>query len=146
MKNENATEDKPLEFQDLLSEYIARIEKAEERRFHGEPIKGIITSEDLRIEPDPLTHGKVERHQIGWRVYQHTMFYTVIVRPGTEVPKHHHDEDVFRYCTKGSFEIDGRTIKEGMWVAVTAGTSYSIHTDEGYHAFVGYRMACGPIH
>jgi hypothetical protein len=133
-----------LEFEDKLSDYIRRIEEAEEKADLTSPI---ITSDNLPIEPDFCDD--IEREQIGWRLYQHQMFYIVKVKGGTKVPEHSHGEDVFRYIISGSLEIrvgeDAcRNVRAGQWVVVKSNTCYSISTPEGYVAMVAYQKACRP--
>jgi Cupin domain len=132
-----------LEFEDTLSDYIRRIEEAEEKADLTSPI---ITSDDLPIEPD--FRDDIEREQIGWRLYQHPMFYIVKVKGGTDVPEHSHDEDVFRYIISGSLEIRVgdvcRNIRAGQWVVVKSNSCYSISTSDGYVAMIAYQIACRP--
>lgn len=146
MPDETKTEETlpdPTEFEDTLSEYIKRIEEAEERAEEDADLKGgIITSRDLKIPA--LTRGPVKRRQIAWRLYQHPMFYIVKVDPDTRVEKHSHDEDIFRLMIEGSLTVNGMELKEGEWFVVTAGTPYEIETKCGYTVMAAYRMACKP--
>lgn len=138
-----ATDDLPetAGFEDTLSQYIKRIEEAEAK---ADPGHGIITSHDLEIPP--LTHGRIERHQIGWRLYQHLMYYLIKVEADTRVKKHSHNEDVFRLVTRGSLILrtnpDEMEFHEGEWFVVREGTEYEIETRTGYTALAGYKMAC----
>ena len=132
-------------FEDTLSQYIKRIEEAEAK---ADPSRGIVTFRDLEIPA--LTQGRIERRQIGWRLYQHLMYYLIKVEADTRVEKHSHNEDIFRLVTNGSLIL--RTNPEemefhaGQWFVVRQGTAYEIETRTGYTALAGYRMACKTEH
>jgi quercetin dioxygenase-like cupin family protein len=125
--------------------WIKRIEDAEAK---ADPSHGIVTFRDLEIPP--LTHGRIERRQIGWRLYQHLMYYLIKVEAGTRVEKHSHNEDVFRLVTRGSLILrtnpDEMEFHEGQWFVVLEGTAYEIETRTGYTALAGYKMACKTQH
>src|SRR2546423_824505 len=92
-----------LDFKDTLSEYIRRIEEAEKNANLDAPI---ITSHDLPVDLPPNAQSdNVKREQIGWRLYQHPMFYVVTVKEGRNVRQHSHREDVFRYIIDGCLNI-----------------------------------------
>jgi quercetin dioxygenase-like cupin family protein len=128
-------------FEDTLSQYIKRIEDAEA---NADPNHGVVTFRDLKIPA--LTRGRIERRQIGWRLYQHLMYYLIKVEAGTRVEKHSHNEDVFRLVTRGSLILrtnpDEMEFHEGEWFVVREGTDYEIETRTGYTALAGYKMAC----
>lgn len=134
-------------FDETLSHYIARIEKAEEEKKEVFQQK-VITSKDLPIEPKATRN--LSRTPILWRVYQHAMFYVDTVKCGTKVARHHHTEDIFRLVTNGSLTLHAGEEKEerehklaaGDWFLVRAGTPYHIDTPEGYTVLAGYKMAC----
>lgn len=156
-----------LDFEDKFSDYIRRIEEAEQKADLDAPI---ITSEDLKVEADVCEN--ITREQIGWRLYRHPMFYIVTVKKGTKVRQHSHEEDVFRYIIRGSLDIhvkeserEGsseicRSVSAGQWVVVRAHHSYRIEAgtgndededkdqddDErgGYVALIAYQMKCAP--
>jgi quercetin dioxygenase-like cupin family protein len=132
-----------LDFEDTLSEYIRRIEQAEENANLGVDLP-IITSKDLPVDLPPNAQSEnVKRKQIGWRLYQNPMFYIVRVKKGTKVRQHSHKEDVFRYIIRGSLDVHvkesekegsseiSRTIGAGEWVVVRANHSYRIEAGPG---------------
>jgi quercetin dioxygenase-like cupin family protein len=147
MPNESIATDNPetTEFEDTLSQYIKRIEDAEAK---ADLSRGVVTFRDLEIPP--LTDGRIERRQIGWRLYQHLMYYLIKVEAGTRVEKHFHNEDIFRLVTSGSLILrtnpDEMEFHEGQWFVVREGTAYEIETCTGYTALAGYKMACKTQH
>ena len=112
--------------EELLSTYIARIEKALKKVQH----KHVILSTDL---PNyVLGRGKTKRVPILWPLYEHSMFYITTLKAGTRVRTHQHAENVFCYVIDGEIDITVRkktySVKKGMWVAVRANTNYSLAT------------------
>jgi quercetin dioxygenase-like cupin family protein len=112
--------------EELLSTYIARIEKALKKVKH----KHVILSTDVRARP--IGRGNVKRLPILWPLYEHSMFYITTLKAGTRVRRHQHAENVFRYVIDGEIDITVKkktyTVKKGMWVAVRAHTNYSLAT------------------
>jgi len=112
--------------EELLSTYIARIEKALKRVQH----KHVILSTDL--PEHPLGRGRIKRLPILWPLYEHRMFYITTLKAGTRVRAHQHAENVFRYVIDGAIDITVRkktyTVTKGMSVAVRANTNYSLAT------------------
>ena len=106
----------------ITEQHIKRIEDAEAK---ADPSHGIVTFRDLEIPP--LTHGRIERRQIGWRLYQHLMYYLIKVEAGTRVEKHCHNEAIFRLVTRGSLILrtnpDEMEFHEGQWFVILEGTS-----------------------
>jgi mannose-6-phosphate isomerase-like protein (cupin superfamily) len=98
---------------ELLSAYIARIEKALKKVEQ----KHVILSSDLPIL---------------WPLYEHRMFYITTLAAGTRVKTHQHAENVFRYVIEGAIDVTVKektyTVKAGMWIAIRANTSYSLTT------------------
>lgn len=128
--------------EELLSTYIARIEKA----LKGFEHKHVILSTEL---PKYVIGRKVKRVPILWPLFEHNMFYITTIRAGTRVRTHQHAENVFRYVIEGEIDITvGRrtyTVKKGMWVAVRAHTNYSLRTRSNpTHAkvFTAYQYTC----
>ena len=111
--------------EELLSTYIARIEKALKKVAH----KHVILSTDL---PTYVIGRKTPRVPILWPLYEHSMFYITTLKDGTRVRTHQHAENVFRYVIHGEIDIIVKsktyTVKKGMWVAVRAHTNYSLTT------------------
>jgi quercetin dioxygenase-like cupin family protein len=111
---------------ELLSTYIARIEKALKKVEH----KHVILSTDLSEEP--LGHGNIKRLPILWPLYEHSMFYITTLKAGTRVQTHQHAENVFRYVIDGAIDVTVKEktyrVKKGMWIAVRANTNYSLAT------------------
>lgn len=64
------------------------------------------------------------------------------VSAGTTVKPHSHDEAQLRYIIKGSLTLNDKKYAAGDWVFVPTDVTYSIQTDEGYTALMGYGMAC----
>lgn len=128
---------------ELLSKYIARIEKALEKVKH----KRVILSTDL--PQHRLGHGDVRRLPILWPLYEHSMFYITTLAVGTRVPRHRHNENVFRYVIEGSIEVDAGErayyVSKGMWIVVRANTSYSLKTASNPHGAIilsAYQNQC----
>ena len=111
--------------EELLSTYIARIEKALKKVEH----KHVILSTDL---PHCVIGRKTPRVPILWPLYEHSMFYITTLKAGTRVRTHQHAENVFRYVIDGEIDITVKrktyTVKKGMWAAVRAITNYSLAT------------------
>lgn len=128
--------------EELLSTYIARIEKALKKVKH----KHVILSTDVHATPIGRRRNK---WPILWPLFEHNMFYITTLRAGTHVRTHQHDENVFRYVIEGEIDITvGRKtyrVKKGMWVAVRAHTNYSLRTRSNpIHAkiFAAYQYTC----
>ena len=101
--------------EELLSTYIARIEKALKKVQH----RHVILSTDL---PNyVLGRGKTKRVPILWPLYEHSMFYITTLKAGTRVRTHQHAENVFRYVIDGEIDITVRkktySVKKGMWAS-----------------------------
>lgn len=62
--------------------------------------------------------------------------------PNTQVASHSHDEAILRYVVRGSLTINGTAYREGEWVLIPAGHSYTIESEEGYFTLAGYGEAC----
>jgi hypothetical protein len=126
---------------ETLSTYIARIEKVQ-----GQMKKPIVLSTDVKIPILKDGDDKpIEKVTIAWPLYGINMFYIVTVPAEKHVPRHSHEEDIFRYIVKGSLVLNGSIqIKEGMWFVVKANTPYRIDTESGYTSFVGYQKVCKP--
>jgi|tagenome__1003787_1003787.scaffolds.fasta_scaffold20534225_2 quercetin dioxygenase-like cupin family protein len=106
--------------------------------------KPIVISTDVKI-PTLTDTGGIKKVPIAWPLYanEHKMSYITTVPAGTHVPRHSHDEDVFRLVTKGSLVLNGATeIKEGMWFVIKANTPYEINTESGYSAVAWYTWMC----
>jgi quercetin dioxygenase-like cupin family protein len=124
-------------FHDTFATYLARLEKVK-----GKTRKPIVVSKDIKMATLKAEKG-VERVPIAWPLHKHNLFYTVTVPPKTHIKRHSHNEDVFRYVTKGSLVVNGKIpVKEGQWFAVKANTPYDIHTKTGYTAVGGYTDMC----
>jgi len=124
-------------FHDTFAKYLARVEKAQ-----GKMRKSIVVSTDVKTAP-LLAQKGIKRMPIAWPLHKHNMFYVVTVPPNSRIKSHSHDEDVFRYLSKGSLVLNGSIqIKEGMWFVVKANTSYNITTKSGYTAVAGYQFEC----
>ena len=111
--------------EEKLSTYIARIEKIWPRIKN----KPVVLSTDVPQRPID-GRGGIKKVPIVWPLYQHNMFYIVTFPANTHIPRHRHDEDVFRYVIEGSLIVragkKSYEVDEGMWVVVRANTYYSI--------------------
>ena len=124
------------EVNETFATYLARIEKV-----LPQMKKPIVLSTEVKIPT--LRDGDIKKVPIAWPLYRHTMFYIVTVPANKHVPRHSHDEDVFRLILKGSLVVNRSIeIKEGMWFVVRANTPYEIETKTGYTAFNGYWFIC----
>jgi len=124
-------------FHDTFATYITRLEKV-----RGKMGKPIVVSKDIKMAPLKGKKG-IKRVPIAWPLHNHKMFYTVTVPPKTRIKRHSHNENVFRYVTKGSLVINDKIhVKEGMWFGIKANTPYSVKTDTGYVVIAGYTMEC----
>ena len=127
--------------EELLSTYIARIEKALRRVKH----KHVILSTDLPEVPIGRRKNKLP---ILWPLFEHNMFYITTLKPGFRVRTHRHAENVFRYVIDGEIDITvGRrtyAVTKGMWVAVRAHTNYSLAagSNPGAKIFAAYQYTC----
>jgi hypothetical protein len=126
---------------ETLSKYIARLEEVEPQLKEQ---KGIVFSDEVKIEDVDEGNPGIRKTPIAWPLYRHNMYYMVEVKPGTDVPRHSHEEDVFRLVTKGSLKINGINVEAGTWFVVRAHTEYEISTHEGYTCFSGYLFICLP--
>jgi quercetin dioxygenase-like cupin family protein len=130
--------------EEMLSTYIARIEKTK-------PLiknKHVVVSTDVPQRPIRGREG-IKKVPIVWPLYQHNMFYIVTFPPATRIPKHRHDEDVFRYVIEGSLIVTAENktyeVDEGMWIVVRANTEYSIaarSNPQACVALVAYTNGC----
>jgi glyoxylate utilization-related uncharacterized protein len=128
--------------EELLSTYIARIEKALKKVAH----KHVILSTDL---PTYVLGRKIPKVPILWPLYEHMMFYITTIKAGTRVRTHQHAENVFRYVIDGEIEIAVKRktyrVTKGMWVAVRAHTNYSLTTrgnSKGGSVCSAYQYQC----
>ncbi|MDQ6623339.1 MAG: cupin domain-containing protein [Verrucomicrobiota bacterium] len=131
---------------EMLSEYIAHLEKAEGQYKAAFRDQGIVLSTMAKSEP--LRQGGITRERILWRLYQYPMAYVVTVPKGQKVPEHFHDEDIFRLLIEGSLFVTVRQkeykISTGDWFVIREGTPYSIHTPDGYKCIANYVAMCKP--
>jgi hypothetical protein len=128
------------EILETLSTYIARIEKVQDQMN-----KPIVLSTDVQIPT--LKDGDIEKVPIAWPLYGVGMFYTVTVPKKKHIPRHSHDEDIFRYVIRGSLIInDSIKVSEGMWFVVRANTPYEIETESGYKVVARYGPICLTAH
>ena len=127
------------EINETFATYLTRLEAISDQLN-----KPIIISTDVKIPV--LRDGEddtIEKVPVGWPLYQHNMFYLVTVPPNKHIPRHKHDEDIFRLVVKGSLRLnDQYDLKPGMWFVVRANTPYEIHTTEGYTTIAGYIHNC----
>jgi hypothetical protein len=127
------------EIDETFSTYEARIEKAV-----ANVDKPIILSTEVKIAT--LTDiGDIKKIPVAWPLYTngHKMFYITTVPKGTRVPRHSHEEDVFRLVIKGSLVLNRSIhVKEGMWFVIRGNTLYEIDTETGYITLSGYRFLC----
>jgi len=127
--------------EELLSTYIAHIEKALKKVEHQQ----VILSTDL---PEERFGRRRNKLRILWPLYEHSMFYITTLKDGTRVRSHQHDENVFRYVIHGEIDIIVKsktyTVKKGMWVAVRAHTKYSLVARSNPHVklFSAYQYTC----
>lgn len=102
---------------------------------------GIVLSSELDLkalaEPSGLT-----RTPITWPLQDLNMFYVLDAPPCTDVPKHAHQSDIFRFVIEGELEINGHHVQTGTWMIVPKGTKYSITSKTGYKALVAYKDLC----
>ena len=104
--------------------------------------KKLIVSTDFQVEPFKEDRG-IRKTPLVWPLWDYKMFYTVDVPAGVTVPKHSHDESVFRILLSGSLTINGVKIeKPGTWYVVPAFTEYEIKTDTGYSVLSAYTSNC----
>jgi hypothetical protein len=123
---------------ETFSTYLARIEKVQ-----SQMKKPIVLSTDVSIPT--LWNGEdksIKKVPIAWPLYEHHMYYVVTVPAKKRVPRHSHQEAVFRFVVKGSLVINSIPVTEGMWFVVQANTPYEIDTETGYTTFAAYGPAC----
>lgn len=124
---------------EFLSDYTRRLEDVN----HAFSEKGIVVSSDVAESTDVLEEDwGITKKPIVWPLQDYKMFYLVNVPPGTEVPAHSHDEDVFRLIVDGSLTINDVPVHAGEWVVVKKGVRYVVKTDSGYTAMSGYTSIC----
>jgi len=105
--------------------------------------KDIVVSRDLDPDTEILEEDwGITKKPVVWPLQDYKMFYMVNVPPGTEVPAHSHDEDVFRLIVGGQLTINDVPVKAGEWVVVKRGVKYVVKTDTGYTAMSGYTSMC----
>lgn len=121
-----------------LSEYVARIEK----QAPAFAKKTLIVSSDCSVRPLKEAN-RVQKTPVTWPLWDYKMFYVVDVPPKATVPKHSHDEAIFRILISGSLTVNGVFIDTpGTWWVVPAFTEYEIKTDTGYKLLSGYVSHC----
>lgn len=129
------------EVNETLSVFAERIERLS-HQFKG---KEIIFSDE--IEKEFLLDADsqdTEKEPVLWPLYDRNMFYIVRTRPHSKIPRHSHEETVFRILLSGSLKINGRTVDQpGTWFVVREGVKYEIETEQGYVTLAGYGEACG---
>lgn len=129
---------------DLLEKLSTHIERIEDFMPEMEKMskEGLIISTDFDVEPYEEDRG-IRKTPIVWPLFDYKMFYTVEVPSKTTIPKHSHDEAVFRVLISGSLELNGRKIdKPGTWYVVPSFTEYEIKTDNGYVVISAYIHNC----
>jgi hypothetical protein len=121
-----------------LASYIKRVEKYAPELAK----KKLIVSTDFDVEPFKEDRG-IRKTPVVWPLWDYKMFYVVDVPPGVTVPKHSHNESVFRILISGSLTINGVKIeKPGTWYVVPAFTEYKIKTETGYSVLSDYTSVC----
>lgn len=124
---------------ETFATYLTRLEKLE-AQFQDKPI---VVSSDLIVPK--LFDGdddSIVKTRVAWPLHRHNMFYTVKVPGGKHIPKHSHEEDIFRYVISGALTVNGREIRTGEWFVIRNGTPYEIFTAEGYTTFGAYTSIC----
>jgi len=96
--------------------------------------KGVITSRDKgvaaaqrELKREGLPPG-VQSWQIPiiFRPTGDILSFITLMKPGATVPAHSHDHAVVRFVFKGSLKYGRVTLKEGDWMYVPAGQTYSV--------------------
>ena len=122
---------------ETLASYTKRVEKflpeLEKRK--------IIFSTDVKVTPFREDYG-VKKTPLVWPLWDYKMFYLVEVPAGTQIPKHAHDEAVFRLVVEGSLTVNGKEVRAGTWFVVNKYVPYEIATETGYKALGGYTSIC----
>ena len=126
---------------DLLEPLSAHIERIE--RFAPTfANQTLIVSTELDVDVFEENQG-VTKAPIPWPLLDYKMFYIVDVPAGVTIPKHSHEESVFRILISGSLTVNGRKIDQpGTWYVVRALTEYEISTETGYRVLSGYTSNC----
>lgn len=121
-----------------LASYTGRVE-----RFAAELAKKkLIISTELTVDPFKEDRG-ITKTPLVWPLWDYKMFYVVDVPANVDIPKHSHDEAVFRILLSGSLTINGRAIdKPGTWYVVPSFTEYAISTKTGYSVLSAYTSNC----
>lgn len=72
------------------------------------------------------------------------LFFVSVGAPGTEVPKHSHDEgDGLRFIIAGSIHYEGVELMAGDWMFIPKGMPYSFKVGvNGVTAFYCYQCCC----
>ncbi len=123
-------------------------EMSPEHFLEPEDIKQIVSSKDFKSgdwEKQTTLTGfpnGVNKVVLPIKYSGYDMTVVTTVESETRVPKHSHDETVFRYIIKGSLQINELYFSEGDWFLVPEGLPYEIYTKEGYTAITGYSEAC----
>lgn len=102
---------------------------------------GIVFSSELNLKPLAEPSG-LTRTPITWPLQNLNMFYVLEAPPCSNIPRHAHQSDIFRFIIEGELEINGQTVKTGTWMVVPKGTKYSISSKTGYKALVAYKDLC----
>jgi hypothetical protein len=123
---------------ETLSSFVERVEGVLPRLDE----KKIFLSTDLKIQAFKEDHG-IRKMPVAWPLWDYKMFYIVDVPAGESVPKHSHDEAVFRVLLAGSLTVNGIKIEEpGTWWVVPSYCEYEINTDTGYKVLSAYTSIC----
>jgi len=121
-----------------LSDFTKRIEKlapefAKKKLIISTELATRALKEDRGVRKTPVT----------WPLWDYKMFYIVDVPAKTTVPKHSHDEAVFRILISGSLTVNRVHIDEpGTWWVVPEFTEYEITTETGYKLLSSYVSHC----
>ncbi|WP_370234101.1 hypothetical protein [Henriciella sp.] len=136
------------EIEETFGRHLLRIEEAQDRYLEAStqnefPGGGVIFGSDVAV---PLLRDgdddKISKMTIGYPVHLKNMFYIVDVPAGAAIDAHRHDEDIFRILISGDITVNNRDVAIGEWFVVPAGTTYEIHTRQGYKALSAYTSIC----
>lgn len=124
---------------EYLSDYIRRLENVH----HIFANMDIILSTQVQDAAAALEEDwDIRKMPVVWPLMDYKMFYIVTVPPNTTVPKHRHDEVVFRMIVDGELTINDFPIKQGEWIVVKKDVDYIVKTVTGYKALSAYRSVC----
>ena len=91
------------EVKETLATFQERISRFE-HQFEGRDI--IISTE---LEREYLLDGEdltIRKEPILWSLSDYHLFYVVTVPPGKHIPKHSHDEAIFRFIAQGNLLVN----------------------------------------